>query len=85
MLKMYAKSASPDEPDILVLGLSFGNLERFRAQPLDTFIPIQVADLGGPPLKVVILSGRTEAEMADAMKDLIGPETAVTVSDRLKS
>ena len=52
--------------DTLFVGLSFGNLDRFRAEPLDTFIMIQGGEVG-LPFDVMIFSGETEAQMADLM------------------
>lgn len=70
--------------ETLVIGLSFGNLDRFRAQPLDTFITIDGREVG-LPIDVVIFSGETEAHMADMMAHGFGPETIVHVSERAKS
>jgi hypothetical protein len=67
----------------LFVGLSFGNLDRFRAQPMDTFITIDGCETG-LPFDVLIFSGETEAHMADAMVDSFGPETKVHVGPGLK-
>jgi hypothetical protein len=68
--------------EVLMVGLSFGNLDRFRAEPGDTFIKIDGRELG-IALDVLIFSGETEAHMAELMK--IGPQTLVHVDPRLKS
>lgn len=68
----------------LFVGLSFGNLDRFRAAPLDTFIKIEGQETG-LPFDVMIFSGRTEAEMADLMAQGFGPDTKVHVTDRSKN
>jgi hypothetical protein len=68
----------------LYVGLSFGNLDRFRQQPLDTFIKIDGKEMG-LPMDVVLFSGRTEAEMAELLAGGIGPDTKVHISDKLKS
>ena len=60
----------------------FGNLDKFRAEPLDTFIMINGADVG-MPFDVMIFSGETEAQMADLMA--FGPDTKVHVSTRSKN
>jgi hypothetical protein len=70
--------------DTLVIGLSFGNLDRFRAEPLDTFITIDGREVG-TPFDVLIFSGETEAQMADMMAQGFGPNTKVHVSERAKS
>jgi hypothetical protein len=67
----------------LYLGLSFANLDRLRAEPMDTFIKIAGADLD-LPVDVVIFSGRTEAEMAALIAGGIGPDTRVTVDPKLR-
>jgi hypothetical protein len=72
---------------VLVLGLSFANLDKLRADaPNGGFIKVQGAELG-LPIDVVIFAGETEAHMAQMMtgEGLIGPDTKVTVSTRLKS
>ena len=48
----------------VMIGLSFGNLDRFKAEPMDTFIQISKEQLGIDH-DIVIFSGRTEHEMAD--------------------
>jgi hypothetical protein len=69
---------------ILVLGLSFANLDRFRAKPGDTFIRIRGDDVG-LPVDIMIFSGETEAHCAETLKDGIGPDTKVNISPKLKS
>lgn len=51
---------------LLGLGLSFGNLDKFRQEPRDTFIPIDGKELG-LPVDVIIFSGETEAHMTEMM------------------
>jgi hypothetical protein len=70
--------------ELLMIGLSFGNLDKFRAEPGDTFIQIDGRELG-ISLDVMIFSGETEAHMAELMKGTIGPQTLVHVDPRLKS
>ena len=68
----------------LFVGLSFGNLDKFHAAPLDSFISIKGDELG-LPFDVFIFSGRTEADMADlVMANGFGPDTKVHISKRLK-
>ena len=73
-----------DGRDLLAIGLSFGNLDKFRADPGDSYIKVDGREMG-LSCDVIIFSGETEMALAELMKDLIGPETKVTVSDRLKS
>jgi hypothetical protein len=69
---------------ILMIGLSFGNLDKFRAEPGDTFIRIRGQEVG-LPVDVVIFSGETEAHLADLMALGFGPDTKVIVSSRSKN
>jgi hypothetical protein len=80
------KAIASDETGkrILVIGLSFDNLDRFRAQPGDTFIRIIGREVG-LPVDVMIFSGETEADCAETLKGGIGPDTKVHVSDRSKN
>lgn len=82
MLKAVA--TGPDGKSLLIIGLSFGNLDRFRAEPGDTFIKISGKEMG-LPIDVLILSGETEAHLAETMKSGIGPDTEVHIDPRLKS
>lgn len=82
MIKATGKG--PDGRDMLYVGLSFGNLDKFRAQPLDTYIRIDGKEVG-LPFDVMIFSGETEAQMTDMMAGGFGPDTKVHVSGRLKS
>lgn len=82
MIKASARGA--DGRAILVIGLSFGNLDKFRTEPGSTYIKIDGREMG-LPTDVLIFSGATEADCTETIKDFIGPKTAVVVSDRLKS
>jgi hypothetical protein len=82
VIKATAKGA--DGREILVIGLSFGNLDRFRQHPGDTFIRIDGKEMG-LPVDVMIISGETEAHLAETLSGGIGPDTKVHTSDRLKS
>lgn len=66
----------------LFIGLSFGNLDKFRTEPGDTYIRISGKEMG-LPMDVLIFSGKTEADLADMIP--VGPDTKVYISDRLKS
>jgi hypothetical protein len=82
MIKATAKG--PDGRTILVIGLSFGNLDKFRAAPGDTYIRIDGREMG-LPIDVMIFSGETEAHCAEVVGFAIGPDTSVHVSRRSKS
>jgi hypothetical protein len=58
---------------ILLLGLSFENLDRLRAAPVDTYIKIDGRQLG-LDIDVLVFSGETEEKMALEMAQ---PDTKV--------
>jgi hypothetical protein len=68
----------------LMIGLSFKNLDKFRAEPGDTFIKIDGEEMG-LPIDVVIFSGETEAHMQAILAPAIGPDTKLHISPKLKS
>jgi hypothetical protein len=74
MIKAIGKAA--DGRTLLTLGLSFGNLDRFRAEPLETYIRIDGKKLG-IPIDVIIFSGETEEQMQGMMMQFVGPETKI--------
>jgi hypothetical protein len=78
-----ATATLPDGKTLLMIGLSFGNLDKFRAQPGDTFIRIDGKQMG-LPVDVLIFSGETEAQMQTMMAGLIGPGTEVHIDPKLK-
>lgn len=77
-----AMATGPDGKKLLVLGLSFANLDKFRAEPGDTFIKISGTEVG-LPVDIMIISGETEAHLASYMP--VGPDTKVITSNRLKN
>ena len=79
-----ATGTGPNGRKLLLIGLSFANLERFKQQPLDTFIRIDGAEMG-LDFDVTIISGRTEADMADLVSNALTPDAKVYVDPRLKS
>ena len=82
MIKATGKG--PTGRDTLFVGLSFGNLDKFRAGPLDSHILIKGSEVG-LPFDVMIFSGETEAQMAEFMANGFGPDTKVHVSQRAKN
>jgi hypothetical protein len=78
-----ATATLPDGKTLLVIGLSFGNLDKFRAAPGDTFIRIDGKQMG-LPVDVLIFSGETEAHMQTMMAGMIGPDTEVHIDPKLK-
>ncbi len=71
---MIKATATLDGRQLLVIGLSYGNLRKFLSEPGETFIKIdgKAMDL---PIDVLIFSGETEEAMAKIMP--IGPDTKV--------
>ena len=55
----------------LMLGLSFGNLDILRQQPLDTFITVDGAPIG-INCDIILFSGETEADMERLLKHDLG-------------
>ena len=79
-----ATMAQPDGRTLLTIGLSYGNLDKFRAEPGDTFIKIDGKEMD-LPIDVLIFSGKTEADMQAMMAHTIGPDTIVHIDPKLKS
>ena len=70
--------------DTYVIGLSWGNLDKFRAGPGDSFITIPASE-SGLPCDIMIFSDRTEADMAKMLEGGIDARTKVIITDRLKN
>jgi hypothetical protein len=81
---MIKATAEVNGRTLLILGLSYGNLDRFRDEPGDTFIQIDGRDMN-LPIDVLLFSGRTEAHLAELMEHTIGPKTIITIDPELKS
>ena len=77
-------ATGPDGRSILLIGLSFRNLDIFRTEPGDTFIKIEGKELG-LPVDVMIFSGETEAHCAEYVSGRIGPATKIHVDPKLRS
>ncbi len=81
---MKARIKGPDG-DIVLLGLSFANLDRLRADGMKGFINIKATDIGGAPFDIMITAAATEADMATMLAEFIGPDTKVHIDEKLKS
>jgi hypothetical protein len=81
---MKAVATDPDGRTIMMIGLSFRNLDQFMAKPGDTFIRIDGKEMG-LPLDVLIFSGETEAHCAEYISGTIGPDTKVHIDPKLRS
>jgi hypothetical protein len=68
----------------LFIGLSHGNLDKFRDGPLDSYILIDGKELGLSH-DVMIFSGRTEADMSELLLNQLVPGAKVHVSERSKN
>ena len=68
----------------LMLGLSFNNLDRFRAEPGDTFIKINGKEMN-LPIDVIIFSGKTEMDLHEIVEHGITPDTIIHIDPRMKS
>jgi hypothetical protein len=82
MIKVIAKGA--DGRDLLILGLAFGNLDRFRAEPRSTHIKISGKEMG-LPIDVMIFSAESDAALGAFMAEFIGPDTKVHIDKSLKN
>ena len=65
------------------IGLSFGNLDKFKQEPLDTYIMIRREE-SGLDHDIMIFSGRTEREMIDLVGSGMGPATVVTSTPKAR-
>lgn len=79
MLK--ASAPTKDGGTLVILGLSHENVRRMREQ--DNPVLVDLDDLNVPGVKVMIFVGETEESMTREMMSLIGPDTNVTVDERL--
>jgi hypothetical protein len=81
MIKGVATDA--DGRQLLMIGLSFGNLDKFRELPGDTYIRIDGKEMD-LPIDVMIFSGETEAHMHRLVAGAIGPDTKIHIDPKLK-
>ena len=68
---------------MLILGLSFENLDRLRENACDGFIKVDGEKLA-LPMDVLIYAGQTEAHCAEVISAFIGPNTNVEIDPRSK-
>jgi hypothetical protein len=81
---MIKATANAQGRKLLILGLSYENLNRFRDMPGDTFIRVDGRELD-LPIDVMIFSGETEAKCTELLEDFLSPATKVQISPRQKS
>jgi hypothetical protein len=83
-MMLKALAIAPDGRPLLVIGLSFGNLDKFRREPGETFIRIDGQEMD-MPLDVLIFSGETEAHMEKVVARGVTSQTRVHIDPKLKS
>lgn len=81
---MIKATATQGDRTIMVIGLSFKNLDKFRSEPGETFIRIDGKEMG-LPVDVLIFSGETEAHCAESLNGTIGPDTKIHIDPKLRS
>jgi hypothetical protein len=77
-----AKATGPDGRQIVVLGLTFADLDKLRAHPLDDHIRINGKEMG-LPVDIMIFAGKSEAHCVSILA--IDADTKVHIDPRLKS
>jgi hypothetical protein len=81
---MLKATAQLNGRTVLMLGLSFKNLDKFRAEPGDTFIKIDGTQIN-LPIDVLLFSGETEAHLTQLIEKGIGPDTIIHTDPKLRS
>jgi len=79
-----AKGHQKDGRPTYFIGLSFGNLDRFRSMPGDTYIQIPMEE-SGLGADIVIFSGRTESEMTEQMAPALAPDATIRFNPMSKN
>lgn len=69
--------------DVLILGLSHGNLDRLRADGLTGYIRVEGNELG-LPVDILITAAPTERDMMKAFADGVHDGTKVHIDKRFK-
>jgi hypothetical protein len=75
--------ATLNDRKTLMLGLSFNNLDKFRAEPRDTFIKVEGEPMG-LPFDVLIFSGESEAHLAHFIRNAVTDKTIIHIDPKLK-
>lgn len=73
-------AVTADGQTLVIFGLSKENIRRIQA---DEPIMVELEQWNLPGVKVMIFAGDTEESMATELAALIGPDTKVSVDDRL--
>jgi hypothetical protein len=75
--------ATLNDRKTLMLGLSFNNLDKLRAEPRDTFIKVEGEPMG-LPFDVLIFSGESEAHLAHFIRNAVTDKTIIHIDPKLK-
>lgn len=81
---MIKATLSQGDKKIVLLGLSFDNIERMRADPLNDFIKINGAELGMSH-DIWITAARTDAELGELLLGSVDANTKIHIDPKLKS
>ena len=81
---MLKATAQLNGRTVLMLGLSFRNLDKFRAEPGDTFIKIDGTKMN-LPIDVLLFSGETEAHLTKLIEKGMSPDTIIYIDPKLRS
>jgi hypothetical protein len=81
---MLKATAQLNGRTVLMLGLSFRNLDKFRAEPGDTFIKIDGTKMN-LPIDVLLFSGETEAHLTKLIEKGMSPDTIIHIDPKLRS
>jgi hypothetical protein len=81
---MIKATAEMDGRTVVMLGLSFGNLDKFRAEPGETYIRIDGKEMN-LPFDILLFSGETEMKLMEMVSSFIGPDTKVHIDPKMKS
>ena len=71
-----AMAIAPDGQRTYLIGLSFGNLRKFLAEPGDTYIRIPRAE-SGLDVDIMLISGETEAHIVRSLQAGMDPNTRI--------
>jgi hypothetical protein len=82
MLKAVGKTS--DGKPVVLIGLSFANLDRLRAGAGDDHIRIDGPAMG-IPFDILICAGRTEADLAALIAPGLEPDAKIYVDPKLRN
>jgi hypothetical protein len=83
MLRATAKT--DDGATLVLIGLSFANLDRLRREAGDGFIKITGAEMDIGRIDILITAAETEAALLQLFAGRIGANTKFSIDEKLKS